>query len=177
MGSHFSGASLAFLRGLERHNDRDWFNERKALYEAELKEPMLAVVAEVNDAMVRFAPDFVRDPAKCVMRIYRDIRFSKNKDPYKTHLSAWWARAGMEKTSGGGFHLQVGTDGVLVAAGCYLPGKDQLLAIRRHLQVHHAEMRKLLASKKLANAGFVPFDSMKLTRPRRALQRMIRRST
>jgi uncharacterized protein (TIGR02453 family) len=171
MGAHFSEATLKFLRGLARHNDRDWFNARKDVYEAELKAPMLAVVGEVNEAMLKFAPHFVRDPAKCVMRIYRDIRFSKNKQPYKTHMAAWWARQGMEKTSGGGFYLQVGTDGLLVAAGCYMPEREQLLAIRRHLQTTHVEMRKILASKKLAAAGFTPLEPLAMTRPPKGFQK------
>lgn len=165
MGAHFSEASLKFLRGLARNNEREWFNARKEVYEAELKAPMLAIVGEVNEAMLKFAPDFVRDPAKCVMRIYRDIRFSKNKQPYKTHMAAWWARQGMEKTSGSGYYLQVGTDGVLVAAGCYMPEREQLLAIRQHLQTTHDVVRKTLASKKLATAGFIPLEPLKMTRP------------
>ncbi len=165
MGAHFSEATFKFLRGLSRNNDREWFNARKDTYENELKAPMLTVVAEVNEAMLKFAPHFVRDPVKCMMRIYRDIRFSSNKQPYKTHLAAWWARQGMEKTSGGGYYLQVGTDGVLIAAGCYMPEREQLLAIRRHLQTKHVEMRKILAAKKLSNAGFTPLEPLTMTRP------------
>ena len=106
---------------------------------------MLALIGEINDALAAFAPKFVRDPAKIAMRIYRDTRFSKNKLPYKTNLAAWWARHGMEKTSGGGFYLSIGIDQITVAAGCYMPAPEQLLAIRRHLQTHHAAMRALLA--------------------------------
>ena len=165
MGAHFAEPAFKFLRGLARNNDREWFNARKAIYETELKAPMLAVIGEVNDALAEFAPEFVRDPSKCMMRIYRDTRFSKSKLPYKTHLAAWWARKGMEKTSGGGFYLQVGMDGVTVAAGCYMPEREQLLAIRRHLQARHEEMRGLLAAKKLRSAGFTHFESLMMTRP------------
>lgn len=160
---HFAADALKFLRGLARHNDREWFDARKPVYEQELKEPMLAVVAAINTAFASFAPQHVRPPQKAMMRIYRDTRFAKEKIPYKTHMAAWWARDGLEKTSGGGYYLQVSPSEVLVAAGCYMPEKEQLLAIRRHLLEHHAAMRKLLADRKL-RAVAEPFDGLKLTR-------------
>ena len=83
MGTHFSDEALKFLRGLKRNNDREWFAERKAVYEREVKAPMLALIAEMNEAMLGFAPENVRPPQKAMMRIYRDIRFSQDKRPYK----------------------------------------------------------------------------------------------
>jgi uncharacterized protein (TIGR02453 family) len=164
MAAHFSSEALKFLRGLKRNNDRDWFAARKHIYERELKAPMLALVAEINDAMVDFAPDNVRPPQKALLRIYRDIRFSKDKRPYKLHQAAWWARHGLEKTSGGGFYLEVSGTEVTLAAGVFMPQPEQLLAIRRHLVEHHAELRRLLANKKL-NAAMQPIEGHKLTRP------------
>ena len=102
------------------------------------------MVEEINAALEGFAPEHVRPAQKCVMRIYRDIRFSKDKRPFKTHLAAWWARQGMEKTSGGGYYLQVSATEVMVAAGVYMPEREQVLAIRRHLVEHHGEMRGIL---------------------------------
>ncbi len=161
--AHFTPPSLKFLRGLARNNNREWFNERKHVYEEELKAPMLAVVEAINQQLASFAPDHVRPPAKAIMRIYRDTRFSKEKIPYKTHMAAWWARTGLEKTSGGGFYLQVGANEVLLAAGCYMPERDQLLAIRRHLLDHHEEMRSLLGDKRLKKLA-EPFAGLALTR-------------
>ncbi len=159
MAAHFSEAGLKFLTGLARHNQREWFEQRRHLYELEVKAPMLDIISEVNDAFARFAPEFVRDPGKCMMRIYRDIRFSKNKQPYKTHVAAWWARRGLEKTSGGGFYLEIAPQSVRVAAGVYMPDKDQLLAIRRMLLEHHEEVRRALKVR-----GMDPIDTMKMTR-------------
>ena len=163
MALHFSPAALTFLRGLKRHNDRDWFNERKPVFEREVKLPMLALIDEINHELDEFAPDHVRPAAKCMMRIYRDIRFSKDKRPYQSHVAAWWARHGLEKTSGAGFYLQVSGSEVVIAAGAYMPERDQTLAIRRHLQEHHQQARALLAAPELA-AVMQPFDGMKLTR-------------
>ena len=165
MGAHLTETGLRFLRGLKRHNDRDWFNERKPLYERELKEPMLAIIEEVNEAMLRFAPEHVRSPAKTMMRLYRDIRFSKDKRPYKTHVSAWWARAGLEKTSGGGFYMDISGDQVQIAAGVYMPERAQLLAIRNHIVIHHARLRTELHARRLHTVGLAPVAGNPLTRP------------
>ncbi len=162
---HFNDAALKFLRGLKRNNDRDWFNPRKPIYEAELKAPMLALIGAISDAMEDFAPEFVRDPAKCMMRIYRDTRFSKNKLPYKDHAAAWWARRGMEKTSGGGFYFDLSPTQITIAAGCYMPEREQLLAIRSHLLEHHEEFRKLAASSKLKALGMTALEPVMMTRP------------
>ncbi len=163
----FTAESLKFLRGLKRHNDRAWFDPRKPIYERALKAPMLALIDEINHAMLEFAPDYVRPPQKAMMRIYRDIRFSTDKRPYKSNVAAWWARAGLEKTSGGGFYFELNPAAVTIAAGVYMPQREQLLAIRRHLSAaggnRHDELRKLLADKKLA-AVMTPFDGLKLTR-------------
>ena len=162
-GAHFSAEALRFLRGLAKHNERAWFDARKPVYEQELKAPMLAIIAEVNAAFADFAPAHLRPPQKAMMRIYRDTRFSREKIPYKTHMAAWWARDGLEKTSGGGYYLQVSAKEVIVAAGCYMPEKEQLLAIRRHLLEQHPQMRRLLADRTL-QAVAKPFDAAKLTR-------------
>ena len=164
MATHFSNEGLKFLRGLKRNNDREWFDARKKVYETEWKAPMLAVIAAVNDALVEFAPEHVRPPQKAMMRIYRDVRFSKDKSPYKTQVAAWWAREGLEKTSGGGYYFHVSATEVTIAAGVYMPEREQLLAIRRYLVEHHAELRGLLAGKKL-KAKMNEFDGLRLTRP------------
>jgi uncharacterized protein (TIGR02453 family) len=164
MATYFSSDALKFLRGLKRNNDREWFGARKDVYERELKEPMLALIGEINEAMVEFAPMHVRPPQKIMMRIYRDIRFSKDKRPYKNHVSAWWVRDGLQKTSGAGFYLQVSAEGVLVAAGVYMPEREQLLAIRRYLQEHHAEFRAVMKGKRLRSL-MEESDGMPLTRP------------
>ncbi len=160
---HFSEAALKFLRGLKRNNDRIWFDERKPIYERELKAPMLALIEEINAGLLKFAPEHVRPAPKVMMRIYRDIRFSPNKAPYKTHVSAWWARQGLEKTSGGGFYFHLDASEIHIAAGCYMPEREQLLAIRAHLAEHHAEFRKIMAAKKL-RAAMQAFDGNSMAR-------------
>ncbi len=147
--AYFSPEGLRFLRGLARNNNRDWFNDRKPVYEAEIKRPMLAVIDAVTGAMMDFAPGHVRAPESIMMRIYRDTRFSNNKLPYKPHASAWWVHDGLQKTSGAGFYLHVSGKQVELAAGAFMPDAEQLLAIRRFLMEHHQEYRKLAQARAL----------------------------
>ena len=163
MPTHFSPEALKFLRGIARNNDRVWFEERRPLFERELKAPMLALAAEINDSFADFAPEHIHPPQKAMMRFYRDIRFSANKAPYKTQIAAWWSRDGVKKPSGAGFYLSLSATHLTIAAGCYRPVPEQLLAIRRYLLDHHEELRALLASRKL-QAAMQPFDGLKLTR-------------
>ena len=161
---YFRPEAITFLRNLARHNDREWFQPRKAQFEAELKEPMLAVVRKVTEAMLDFAPAFVRPAEKCLFRIYRDTRFSNDKRPYKSHVAAWWSHQGLEKTSGAGYYFHINPKEVIIAAGAYMPEKDQLSQIRHWLLDHHAEFRKLL-EKPTVQKHFVEFEGNPLTRP------------
>jgi uncharacterized protein (TIGR02453 family) len=161
---YFKPEALTFLRNLARHNDRAWFQPRKAQFEAELREPMLAIVRKINDAMMDFAPSHVRPAEKALFRIYRDTRFSNDKRPYKTHVAAWWRYEGVEKTSGAGYYFHVSAKEVVIAAGAYMPEKEQLAAIRHWMLEHHAEFRKLLQRTALQKL-FVQFEGNALTRP------------
>jgi uncharacterized protein (TIGR02453 family) len=161
---YFREAGLRFLRSLRRNNRREWFEAHRPEFERELKQPMLALIETVNGAMEDFAPANVKPPQKCMMRIYRDIRFSSDKRPYKSHISAWWSRAGLEKTSGGGYYMHISPDEVLIAAGVYMPEREQLLAIRGYLAVHHEEVRRLLKDRKLRRS-MESFTGVPLTRP------------
>jgi uncharacterized protein (TIGR02453 family) len=160
----FTEATLKFLRGLKRNNDRDWFQARRDLFGRELKQPLLAIIERITHGMEDYAPGHIRPAAKIMMRIYRDTRFSPDKSPYKSHVSAWWTRTGLEKTSGGGYYFHLAPDELILAAGVYMPPKEQLLAIRRHLLEHPAEWKRLIENKKLRGSMQL-HDSMSLTRP------------
>ncbi len=168
--AHFRKEGITFLKNLAKINNgdpvaaREWFNTNRVVYEAEVKEPMLAIIRKVTDAMMDFAPEHVRPAEKSLFRIYRDTRFSSDKRPYKDHLGAWWTHTGLDKTSGAGYYFHVSPKGVVVAAGAYMPEKDQLAAIRHWLLDHHEEFRKLL-NKPAVRKAFSEFESNALTRP------------
>jgi uncharacterized protein (TIGR02453 family) len=146
---YFQAEALKFLSSLKRNNRREWFEPRKPEFERQLRQPMLAVIERINQGMQDFAPAYLRPPQKCIMRIYRDIRFSPDKRPYKGNVAAWWAREGLEKTTGGGYYFHVSPEEVVIAAGVYMPEREQLRAIREYLLVHHAEVRDLINDRKL----------------------------
>jgi len=98
------------------------------------------------------------------MRIYRDTRFSNDKTPYKTRVAAWWSQHGLEKTSGGGYYMHVSAEELMIAAGVYMPEREQLMAIRNFLLNHHEELRKLLKDKKILRL-FTLDHGQALTRP------------
>jgi uncharacterized protein (TIGR02453 family) len=161
---YFQPAALTFLRNLAKHNDRAWFQPRKTQFEAELRDPMLAIVRKITDAMMDFAPNHVRPAEKSLFRIYRDTRFSNDKRPYKTHIAAWWRHEGLAKTSGAGYYFHVSAKEVIIAAGAYMPEKEQLAAIRHWLLDHHAEFKKLL-QRPAVRRTFDEFEGNALTRP------------
>ncbi len=163
MATQFTPEALKFLRGLARNNRRDWFEARRNIYENELKAPMLALIAAVNGELAEFAPEHIRPPHKTMFRIYRDTRFATDKSPYKKHVSAWFGRTGLSVKSGGGFYFHLSAKELFVAAGCYMPETEQLLAIRNHLAEHHAEYRRILANAKLRRL-MSEFDGERMAR-------------
>ena len=103
----FSPAALKFLRDLAKHNDRTWFVPRKHVYETELLEPLQAMVADASEAFRKAKIPLSADPRRATFRIYRDIRFTRDKRPYKTNLGAYLSSAGIHDESGGIYiHIQ-----------------------------------------------------------------------
>lgn len=160
---HFRDEALRFLRGLRRNNRREWFEPRRPIFEREVKAPMLALIESVCAAMPEYAPHHIRPANRIMLRIYRDIRFSADKSPYKQHVAAWWGRAGMPKTSGAGYYFHLSGTELILAAGLYMPPKDQLLAVRRHLLDHHQEFQSLIEDRRLRRS-FGLHDPNALTR-------------
>ncbi len=141
----FPPEAITFLRSLARNNNRDWFQPRKETFETKIKAPMIALIEAINADLLDFAPDHVTDPKKAFYRIYRDTRFSADKTPYKTHIAAIWPRHGLVKHSSAGFYFQISPKGVGIAGGVYMPGPDELRAIRTWLAANHTGFRKAIA--------------------------------
>jgi uncharacterized protein (TIGR02453 family) len=140
----FPAEGLEFLRELKRNNDREWFTPRKEVYETQVREPMLELVSAVHAEMLRFAPGYVGEPKKCVYRVYRDTRFSKDKTPYKTHIAAsMWSNA-LGKMSGAGFYFSISPDDVEIGGGLYAPDPAQMLAVRQYIAENHKAFRKTI---------------------------------
>jgi len=148
MPSRFPGfppEALQFFRGLARHNNRDWFQPRKPVFEEQVKRPMLELVEALNSAMKSFAPEYATEPGKAIYRIYRDTRFSKDKTPYKDHIAASFFRHGTGPHKYGGYYVHVSHKEVAVGGGVYMPEPEVLMGVRGHIAEHHSQLRKILA--------------------------------
>ncbi|MDB5321938.1 MAG: hypothetical protein JWN40_3569 [Phycisphaerales bacterium] len=146
----FSKKMPAFFRGLARNNTREWFAPRKELFETEVRGPMIELVSLVNEDLRRFAIDnVVADPKRAIYRLYRDTRFSKDKTPYKTHIGATFPRRGLPKHAGAGFYFGVSHEHVEVAGGMYMPGPEELAAVRRAIAADSGRFLKLVGDKRL----------------------------
>src|SRR3989441_8380494 len=96
----FTAATFRFFRGLARNNAKPWFEAHRVEYEREVRAPMHTLIEEMDVRLARFAPEIAGDPKRSMFRIYRDIRFSKDKSPYKTHAACWfYHRRSEEHTS------------------------------------------------------------------------------
>ena len=160
----FPPEAMTFFRGLKKNNTREWFQPRKEIYEQKVKGPMLELVTALMQRLADFAPEHVGDPAKAIYRIYRDIRFSKNKTPYKTHVAAVFPRRDLEKHAGASYYVSVSPEEVEVGGGVYMPPPESLRAIRSHLAEHHEEFRRI-ASARAVRRLFGELHGDRLTRP------------
>jgi uncharacterized protein (TIGR02453 family) len=146
----FPDEGMKFLRDLKKNNNREWFTPRKPVFEEKVRRPMIELVSAIHREMLRFAPDYVGEPAKCIYRIYRDIRFSKDKTPYKTYASALLLRNGFDKNEGSAaFYLGVSPENIEVAGGIYTPDRDVLTAVRQHVADHHKDFRATFEKPKI----------------------------
>jgi len=142
----FDPKALAFLRALKRNNDRDWFRERKDEYERVLRAPMIAMIERLAVDFRKFAPELSASPKTSLFRIYRDTRFSDDKTPLKTHVSASFPHRELGKGRGAGMYLEVTPTWVWVGGGMYHAETAELHAVREHIAANHRRLRKIVTS-------------------------------
>ena len=133
----FTPKALRFLRGLAKNNNKPWFEAHRTDYETELREPMRDLIGEMNALFATFAPEIAGDPKRSMFRINRDIRFSKDKSPYKTHAACWFhhrratSRVGSEADAGSaGFYFHIEPGRSMFGGGLWMPPRPQLNALR-----------------------------------------------
>jgi uncharacterized protein (TIGR02453 family) len=128
----FPREGIQFLKQLRRNNNRPWFEEHKGQYESFVKLPMQSLIAALKPYFERFAPEYDVNPKRSMFRVYRDVRFSKDKTPYKTHVAAHFVLRGKPKgIEGSGYYLHIEPGEVFIGGGIYMPGGDQIKKIRR----------------------------------------------
>jgi uncharacterized protein (TIGR02453 family) len=148
----FSPAALAYLRALKKNNRREWFEERRDEFVREISDPMKALIEELDVRFAKIAPEYVGDPKRSMFRIYRDVRFSKDKSPYKTHAALWiYHRApgrgvGKEIDGGAGFYVHLEPNASLVAAGLWMPPRPSLAKVREHFSADLAGWKRAVTA-------------------------------
>lgn len=141
--SRIKASNFAFLKDLQQHNNRDWFNENKARYEAAREN-----VAEFAEALMKRIGETdvleTESGKKSMFRIYRDVRFSKNKLPYKTTLSGRFRREGIMRR--GGYYYHFSPDENMIGGGFYGIEKDDLKRVRQELAADGDTLRNIMAA-------------------------------
>ena len=163
----FPPAAFVFLKGLAANNDRVWFSANKAVYEKSVLAPFHLLLADVVSALSDKGIPLAGEPKKAIFRIYRDVRFSKEKLPYKTHAGAVLTRDGI-KGGSGILYIHIDPDGCFLAAGFHAPDPEQLGAIREAIYIDPPRFQTLLAG--LAEAGLTLDTSETLSRMPRDYQ-------
>lgn len=139
--------TLQFLSDLASHNDKPWFEENKKRYEA-AKKDIEALVGEVLIGSTAFEPALADlKPKQCVFRIYRDVRFSKNKDPYKTNMGAWFNKGG-KKAAFAGYYIHIEPGSSFLAGGLYMPESAILKNVRQEIDYNAEEFKAILNNAK-----------------------------
>jgi uncharacterized protein (TIGR02453 family) len=130
---YFSPKLFEFLKELGHNNNRDWFLKNKARYESEVREPMLAFIADFAPRLRKISANFVADPRPSggsMMRIYRNLRFSRDKTPYKTNAAAAFGHRGAGHFDAPSFYLSLSAAGGFAGAGMWRPDSDAVRKVR-----------------------------------------------
>ena len=144
-----NSSTLQFLKTLEKNNNREWFNENKSLY-LEAQQDVLSFLENLIEEIAKFDEEILKiDPKKALFRIYKDIRFSKLKIPYKTHFGAALGFGKGGRNSGYYLHIEPGKS--FLAGGIYQPESLVLKQIRKEISSNGEEFKKILEQKEFRN--------------------------
>jgi uncharacterized protein (TIGR02453 family) len=149
----FRPAAFRFLRDLGRNNEKAWFEANRDVYEREVREPMRLLVETLDARLGSIAPEIVGDPKRSIFRIHRDIRFSKDKAPYKTNAGAWLyhrdagRKVGTAGEGGGaGFYFHIDATTCFMAGGIWMPARPALQRIREVIAAQPAALGRLTSA-------------------------------
>ncbi len=142
--------SLNFLAELKENNNKEWFDENRRTYEG-CRAQMLELIQELIEGIAAFDPSLTAVEAKqCIFRINRDIRFSKDKTPYKTNFGALMGAAG-RKTEGTGYYIHIAPGQVFTGGGIYKPQPEMLSKIRQEIDYNSKDLLKIIEAPEFKN--------------------------
>ena len=146
--AYFSKDLIKFLKELKKNNERDWFNANKKCYLSSVKEPFEVFIGDLIEAMSPHFESLSITPKEAIFRIYRDVRFSKNKSPYKVQVSALVNPGGRKAMTMPGIYLEISPDHFRVYSGMYMLDSKQLKNLRFHITHNLEEFSALISDKK-----------------------------
>lgn len=142
-----NAALFRFLNELKVNNNREWFQEHKKQYDA-LRDEFIGVVQQLIDRIAIFDPEIAGLDAKsCVYRIYRDIRFSQDKTPYKTHFGAYMTGYGGRTSPYSGYYLHLEPGNSLLSGGVWCPPSPLLKKLRKDIYDNIDEFVEIIGNK------------------------------
>ena len=161
---HFRPALFTFLRDLKKNNSRDWFLANKQRYEGHLREPAQQFISDFGPLLRKISPHFNADPRPSggsLFRIYRDVRFAKDKSPYKTHVGIQFRHKQARDVHAPGFYLHLEPGTVFAGIGVWHPDSASLEKIRQTIVSQPAEWKRLKANKRFRKHFDLGGDSLK----------------
>lgn len=152
---------LDFLKDLADHNHKEWMDDNKKRY-LEAKESVIELIADVAEKASAFDPSLMSvEPKKTLFRINRDIRFSKNKDPYKTNFGAAIVDGG-RRSGNPGYYLHIQPGNNFVGGGLYQPDSDMLSKVRQEIDYNGKRLRSIINDKDFTSIYKAPYSDDKL---------------
>lgn len=134
---------IPFLQELTQNNNREWFNNNKETYKDALQDFKTLITQLIQNVGIFDNNIAELTPQNTVFRIYRDVRFSNNKQPYKTHFGAYMAKKG-RKSQYAGYYLHIEPDNSFISAGLYRPDATSLKKVREQIDYNAIELRNIL---------------------------------
>jgi uncharacterized protein (TIGR02453 family) len=162
--SYFDPTLFAFLEALRHNNTREWFQAHKQRYVREVRDPMLRFIGDFGPHLQQISQHFVADPRAnggSLFRIHRDVRFAKDKSPYKTNAGAHFRHEVGRDAHAPGFYLHLEPGAVFVASGVWHPGAPALAKIRDAIVERPKRWQEILASNTFRSAGTLGGDALK----------------
>lgn len=150
--AYFNQDFLDFFIELAGNNHKDWFDENRKRYEKEVKDPFKKFVQDGIDMISEFNSEIQVEPKDCIFRINRDIRFSKDKTPYKTRVSAVISPGGKKDRTNPGIYMELSPEHFRIYSGVFGLDKEDLLAVREYIADNAKEFNKLTSDKKFTTA-------------------------
>ncbi len=144
---HFNKDFTDFFKELKENNNREWFTENKERYEKSVKIPFEYFVQDMIYRIHEVDENLMVTPKEAIFRIYRDIRFSKDKTPYKTHVSAVIGNGGRKNFDDPGIYIEIGADYLRYYSGLYQLDKYQIEKVRKFMSANLDEFEELLKDK------------------------------